>query len=63
MTFLNGDLEEKVHMKQPEGFFSSDGEHLVCKLKKSIYSLKQASGQWYLKFHEVISSLGLLRTS
>jgi len=29
-------------MKQPEIFSSSKGEHLVCKLKKSIYSLKQA---------------------
>ena len=45
-------------MKQPEGFPSSDGEQLVCKLKKSIYSLKQASHQWHLKFHNIISSFG-----
>ena len=47
-----------VYMKQAEGFSSSANEHLVCKLNKSMYSLKQASRQWYLKFHEVISSFG-----
>lgn len=56
IALLNGDLEEDVYMKQPEGFSSSDGEYLVCKLKKSVYGLKQASHQWYLKFHGVISS-------
>ena len=59
-TFLNGDLEEEVYMKQHEGFPSSDGEQLVCKLKKSLYGLKQASRQWYLKFHNVISSFGFV---
>ena len=55
-AFLNGDLEQEVYMKQPEGFSSSNDEHLVCKLKKSIYGLKKASRQWYSKFHNVISS-------
>ena len=57
-TFLNGELEEELYMKQPEGFSSSQGEHLVCKLKKSIYGLIQAFRQWCLKFHDVISSFG-----
>ena len=45
-------------MKQPEGFSSSSGEYLVCKLNKSKYGLKQASRQWYLKFHGITSSFG-----
>ena len=59
-SFLNGDLEEGVYMKQPEGFSSLEGENLVCKLKKSIYSLKQASRQSCYKFHGVITSFGFV---
>ena len=60
ITFLNGNLEKEAYMKQLKGFSSSGGEHLVCKLKKSIYGLNQASRQWYLKFHDVISSFGFV---
>ena len=57
-TFLNGDLHENVYMAQLEGFAMEGKEHLGCRLKKSIYGLKQASRQWYLKFDEVIRKFG-----
>ena len=46
-AFLNGSLGENVYMDQLEGFSIKGKEHLACKLKMSIYGLKQASWQWY----------------
>ncbi|GJX85145.1 zinc finger, CCHC-type containing protein, partial [Tanacetum coccineum] len=57
-AFLNGDLEEEVYMKQPEGFVMPGNEHKVCKLVKSLYGLKQAPKQWHQKFDEVVLSNG-----
>ncbi|GJV58943.1 zinc finger, CCHC-type containing protein [Tanacetum coccineum] len=59
-AFLNGDLEEEVYMKQPEGFVMPGNEHKVCKLVKSLYGLKQAPKQWHQKFDEVVLSSGFL---
>jgi len=57
-AFLNGDLEEDVYMGQPVRFTKEGKEHMVCKLKRSIYGLKQASRQWYLKLNDTIVSFG-----
>ena len=42
-AFLNDNLEESIYMAQLEGFIEQDHEQRVCKLKRSIYGLKQAS--------------------
>jgi hypothetical protein len=53
-AFLNGDLKENVYMAQPKGFVVEGKERMGCRLKKSIYGLKQTSRQWYLKFDRTI---------
>ena len=58
MAFLNEDLEENIYMAQPKGFVIEGKERMGCRLKKSIYGLKQASRQWYLKFDQQIKNFG-----
>lgn len=53
-AYLHGDLEEEVFMKQPPGFEESGQEHLVCRLRKSIYGLKQSARCWNRKLHEAL---------
>ena len=57
-AFLNINLEEEIYMKQSEGFIAKDQEHMVCKLKMSIYGLKQASRSWIIRFDQAIKSFG-----
>jgi hypothetical protein len=44
-AFLNGELEEEIYMTRSDGFVVKDQEDKVCKLMKSLYSLKQAPNQ------------------
>ena len=63
ISFLNGDLDEEVYMEQLEGFVLPRNEKKVCKLVKSLYSLKQALKQWYEKFDLVILLDGFVHNS
>ena len=42
-AFLSGDLDENVYMAQPKDFVVEGKERMGCRLKKSIYGLKQTS--------------------
>ena len=41
ITFLHSDLKEDIYIIQPQSSILVRKEQLVCKLKKSLYSLKQ----------------------
>lgn len=56
-ALLCGDLYEELYMRIPQGLVVS-GDNMVCKLKKSLYGLKQASRQWYSKLSDFLMSMG-----
>jgi hypothetical protein len=55
-AYLNGILQEKVYMRQPEGF--EDGTDRVCLLVKTIYGLKQSGREWNKEFDNKIKTFG-----
>ena len=61
-TFLHGDLKDEIYMEQSKGFVASGQEHLVCRLKKSLYRLKHAPRQWYKKLDNFIRSVGFSKS-
>ena len=62
-AFLHGELEETIYMVQPEGFRIEGKEDHVCRLKKSLYGLKQSPRQWYKRFDRFMLSNGYSRSS
>jgi hypothetical protein len=61
-TFVHGDLEKEIYMKQPKGFVVKGKKDLVCKLKRSLYGIKQSPRMWYQKFDTYILSFGFVRS-
>ena len=55
-AYLNAPIDCDIYMVQPEGFekHCKNGEKLVCKLKKSLYGLKQSGRNWNNVLHEYL---------
>ena len=61
-TFLNGEIEEEVYIKQPHGFMIHEKESHVCRLKKALYGLKQTPRALYEKIDGYLMSLGFSKS-
>lgn len=62
-AFLHGLLKEDVYMKQPDGFVEKGKENLVCKLKRSLYGLKQSPRCWNEALDGKLCEMGFKQTS
>lgn len=61
-AFLHGDLDEEIYMHQPEGYKLEGKENQVCRLRKSLYGLKQSPRQWYKRFDTFMLKKGYSRS-
>ena len=58
-AFLHGDLSDEIYMEQSQGVIQYSS--LVCRLKKSLYGLKQALRAWYAKMDSYLLSQNFVR--
>ncbi|XP_073102487.1 uncharacterized protein [Elaeis guineensis] len=57
-AFLHGDLQEEVYMQIPPGFETRATIEKVCKLKRSLYGLKQSPRTWFDRFSQTVKGMG-----
>nr|CAN80247.1 hypothetical protein VITISV_027801 [Vitis vinifera] len=62
-AFLYRDLAEEVYMEQPLGFVAQGESGLVCRLRCSLYGLKQSPRAWFSRFSFVVQEFGMFRST
>jgi hypothetical protein len=61
-AFVNRDLKEEVYAHQPVGFIIAGQEGRVMKLKKVLYSLRQAPRAWNSKLDDTLKKMGFTQS-
>ena len=62
-AFLHGELKDPIYMEAPPGFSEEFEQGKVCKLKKTLYGLKQSPRAWFGRFTEVMKKYGYQRSN
>ena len=60
---LYGELNEEVYVDQPEGFVKKGEENKVYRLRKALYSLKQAPRAWFSKIESYFKNEGFEKSN
>ncbi|KAL0324732.1 UNVERIFIED_CONTAM: Retrovirus-related Pol polyprotein from transposon RE1 [Sesamum calycinum] len=61
-SFLHGHLDEEVYMDPPERYLAAKPGQ-VCRLRRSLYGLKQASRQWNLELTTKLLNYGFTQSA
>ncbi|RVW32864.1 Retrovirus-related Pol polyprotein from transposon TNT 1-94 [Vitis vinifera] len=62
-AFLHGDLAEEGLYGATSWFCCSGESGLVCRLRRSLYGLKQSPRAWFSRFSSVVQEFGMLRST
>ena len=61
-AFLYGNIDKKIFMAQAPGYEKGERGELVCRLKKSIYGLKQSPRLWWIRLEVYLTQIGFTRS-
>jgi hypothetical protein len=61
-TFLNGNIEEEIYIEKYHGFEVHGRDSHVCRLKKSLYGLKQEPRAWHSRIEGYLQSMGFTKS-
>ncbi|KAL0544577.1 hypothetical protein IC582_019694 [Cucumis melo] len=62
-AFLHSDLQEEVYMEQPPEFVAQGESDKVCRLRKSLYGLKQSPRARFGKFSQALVRFGMQKST
>nr|GEU78974.1 putative ribonuclease H-like domain-containing protein [Tanacetum cinerariifolium] len=62
-AFMHGELKEEVYIDPPPGFLESSNPREVCRLKKSLYGLKQSPRAWFGRFTLAMRKYGFKQSN